>query len=116
MAKDIGRGAITTAGIISLSRMRGLVKKMCVLVTNDTGTMHMAIALKTRTVSLFCPTRSEGTGPVQDLHLHSVIKKDVPCIKCVTKKCEKPFCMESITVDEVFRAVMESLAVSGTGN
>ena len=102
IARDIGPTAISAAGRIFLGQLPAMVKRMRGLVTNDTGTMHMAIALKTSTVSLFCPTESKGIGPYQDMHLHRIIQKERPCNPCNTKKCKKPFCMELITVDEVF--------------
>jgi ADP-heptose:LPS heptosyltransferase len=109
VARETGGLVVSTAGELSLRQLRALVKEMDLLVTNDTGTMHMAIALQTRTVSLFCPTNSWGVGPLQDLHLHKVIKKDRPCDPCVSKKCVTPRCMELIIVDEVFEAVKKLL-------
>jgi ADP-heptose:LPS heptosyltransferase len=109
IAEEIGEGALSASGRISLKQMSALVKKMHLLVTNDTGTMHIAIALKTKTVSLFCPTNYQGVGPIQDTHLHTIVHKDRPCNPCTTKKCATPSCMRLITVDEVFKAVQESL-------
>src|SRR5208337_1462449 len=102
VAHEIGARAFSTAGEVSLKTLRGLIERMDLLVTNDTGTMHMAIALKTKTLSLFCPTNDWGTGPVQDLHLHRIIKKGRTCNPCITKKCARPLCMDQIQVDEVF--------------
>ena len=106
---EIGGRAFSTAGEVSLKTLRGLIERMDLIVTNDTGTMHMAIALKTKTLSLFCPTHDWGTGPVQDLHLHRIIKKGMPCDPCITKKCATPFCMAQIQVDEVFHSAKETL-------
>ncbi len=105
IVRGIGQRAVSTAGAIPLKQLPALVKRMRVLVTNDTGALHIATALQTRTVSLFCPTNHRGVGPIQDLHLHRMIVKKRPCNPCVTKKCKRPFCMEQITVDEVFNAV-----------
>ncbi len=109
IARGIGRQAISTAGDITLRQLRALLEKMAFIVTNDTGTMHMAIAVRTRTISLFCPTSSRGIGPTQDLHLHKVIEKKPPCNPCVTKKCKNGSCMNQITVDEVFQAAKDFL-------
>ena len=109
VAREIGDRAFSTASEVSLKTLRGLIERMDLLVTNDTGAMHMAIALKTKTLSLFCPTNDLGTGAVQDLHLHRVIKKGMLCNPCITKKCAKPFCMDQIQVDEVFYSAEESL-------
>ena len=111
VAERIGKKAFSVAGDTPLKLAGAMIRKMKVLVTNDTGPMHMAIALQVKTVSLFCPTNVRNVGPSQDLHLHRVIKKEKPCDPCVAKKgCEKPFCMELITVDEVYGAVKELLS------
>lgn len=109
VARAIGERAYSVAGEVSLKALRGLIEKMSLLVTNDTGAMHMAIALKTKTVSIFCPTSPGGVGPIQDLQLHRVVYKDKPCSPCVTKKCMRPFCMDMIQVDEVYDAAKEIL-------
>ena len=113
VAHEIGDRAFSTAAEVSLKTLRGLIERMNLLVTNDTGTMHMAIALKTKTLSLFCPTNDWGTGPVQDLHLHTVIKKGMQCNPCITKKCDEPLCMDQISVDEVFCSAKEALGYAG---
>jgi ADP-heptose:LPS heptosyltransferase len=109
VAKVIGKGVLSVAGKITLKQLSALVKKMQILVTNDTGTMHIAIALNIKTVSLFCPTNYWGVGPIQDIHLHKIIVKDKPCNPCITKKCKDPFCMELIRVDEVFASITQIL-------
>lgn len=96
---------ISLAGRLSLKELGALVNELDILVTNDTGTMHLAIALKKKTVSLFCPTNFWGVGPIQDNHLHRIIAKEKPCNPCLTKKCKSPFCMDLIGVEEVYEAV-----------
>jgi len=105
IAGQIGEGALSVAGKIPLKHTRALIKRLSLLVTNDTGTLHMAIALGTRTVSLFCPTDYRCYGPLYDLHLHRVVAKERPCVKCEFAKCRKPFCMSSITAEEVFTVI-----------
>lgn len=109
-AGRIGDQALSTAGEIGLKELRGLVSRMTLLVTNDTGAMHMAIALKTPTVTVFGPTNPGGVGVIQDLHLHRIVKNERPCDPCTTKKCKDPFCMDQISVDRVWAAVEELLA------
>ncbi|MEJ2200295.1 MAG: glycosyltransferase family 9 protein [Desulfuromonadaceae bacterium] len=103
--------ARSLCGATPLTDLPYLTERLNCLVTNDTGTLHIAIAVKTPTVSLFVPTDVPGTGPYQDLESHRVISKPRPCgDDCVRKKCTKtPPCMTLITVDEVYQAVMETL-------
>ncbi len=49
---------------------------MAVLVTGDTGPLHLAIALQVPTVSLFVTANPNWTGPYQDLDIHTIIHKD----------------------------------------
>lgn len=105
IAGQIGGKTLCTAGEIPLKHTRALIRRLSLLVTNDTGTLHMAIALGTRTVSLFCPTDYRCYGPLYDLHIHRVVAKEKPCVKCESAKCREPFCMSSITTEEVFRVI-----------
>ncbi len=90
-------------GKTSLPDLLSHINMMNVLVTGDTGPLHLAITLKRPTVSLFVTANPCSTGPYQDLELHTVIKKEPLC-------CETPeLIMDVITVDEVFNAVNKTL-------
>ncbi len=111
--KKGGKGRVfNLSGKVVLKDLPAAIKALDVLVTNDTGPLHVAIAVGTKTVSLFVPTNVEGTGPVQDLHLHKVISKPKPCNPCVEKYCKRPDCMGLIKTSEVERAVTEALKFS----
>lgn len=102
---------VDLAGRMKIQTLPAVVEKLDLLVTNDTGTMHVAVALKRPTISLFGPTETWGVGPIQDPELHTLIKKPIPCDPCITKSCEQspPECMAAITVEEVFAAVRTRL-------
>ncbi|MBF0463711.1 MAG: glycosyltransferase family 9 protein [Nitrospirae bacterium] len=109
IATDIGQKAVPVCGELPLRLLGALIKELTVLITNDTGTMHVAIAVGTKTVSLFCPSNHWGVGRAYDFHLHKVIYKERPCDPCITKKCKNPHCMEQISLEDVFSAVKELL-------
>ncbi len=96
---------INLAGKYKVSELPAILKNFDLLVTNDTGPLHVAVAVGTPTVSLFVPSRIEHTGPNQDLHKHKVIRKVPPCNPCVRKYCDSPWCMNLISVDEVFDVI-----------
>jgi len=96
---------INLAGSMPLSTLPEALKGLDVFVTNDTGPLHVAVAVGTPTVSLFVPTGINRIAPLQDREIHTVIKKEMPCTPCVEKYCRQPDCMRLITVDEVFDAV-----------
>jgi heptosyltransferase-2 len=98
-------------GKTSLRELMAMLKLCRVLLTNDTGPMHVAAALGTRVVVPFGSTSPELTGPglPGDLRNH-LIKSDAPCSPCFLRECPIDFrCMNGIGVDQVVEAVVESL-------
>ena len=109
---DQDRRVFSLCGKTSLTDLPYVVKGLNLIITNDTGTLHIAIAAGTPTVSLFVPTDPHGTGPFQDLEKHHIIFKKRPCgDDCVGKKCTLSIsCMDLIKVDEVFDATLALLS------
>jgi len=112
VAKEIlswlGGGGIDFTGKTDLLQLAALLERCQLLVTNDTGTMHVATAVGTPVVALFGSTDLVTTGPLGDGH--RVLKKDVPCSPCLKRVCPTDHrCMKLITVDEVEEAVDHKL-------
>ena len=99
------------AGKTSLRELMALLKLCRVLVTNDTGPMHVAAALGTPVVALFGSTSRELTAPgLPGDPRHALLKSDAPCAPCFLRECPIDFrCMKSISVERVAAAVMETL-------
>ena len=98
---------INLCGKCNIKELPYLIKQLKLLITNDTGTMHLAIAIKTPTLSLFSATTSKGIGPYQDLKLHKVIQKDGSFIQKLPKKKRDDSAMKLISVDEVYSLYKE---------
>jgi lipopolysaccharide heptosyltransferase II len=96
--------AISVAGALSIRETAALIEKMDLFITNDTGPMHMAYALKTPTIALFSPTDPVLCGPYKAQGKFKVIYKQVICNPCKGKSCDKPKCMEQIAVTEVLES------------
>lgn len=64
-------------GSTTLTELLSHIDSFDVLVTGDTGPLHLAIALRTPTISLFATANPENTGPLQDPELHQVIKINI---------------------------------------
>ena len=94
-------GQTTLRDLAYLYRLSGL------LITTDSGPMHIAAAMNTPTVALFGPTDPSRTGPYGKGHI--VVRKEMPCSPCFLKKCDTKRCMEEIGVDEVFDAVKKQM-------
>lgn len=87
-----------------------LLRQMSVLVTNDTGPMHLAIAIGTPTVSLFGLTSSRAIGPYQDLDKHIVLQSPLEGEELhLPKKRRSNRAMIAISVEEAFHAVRRLL-------
>ncbi|MCC5832412.1 MAG: lipopolysaccharide heptosyltransferase II [Chlamydiales bacterium] len=94
---------INLAGITSLRELVALIQKCTVFLTNDSGPMHIAAALKTPLVALFGSTNEIATGPYKH---GDVIHKHVDCSPCYKRTCPIDFrCMKSIETDEVYQAL-----------
>jgi len=106
--KSLEDGGIDLTGKTNLLQLAALLERCHLLVTNDTGTMHVATAVGTPVVAIFGPTDSSVTGPWGDGHV--VVREDVPCSPCLKRICPTDHrCMELITVDEVEEAVTSKL-------
>jgi heptosyltransferase-2 len=97
------------AGKSSLRELMALLKLCRVLLTNDTGPMHVAAALGTPVVVPFGSTSPELTGPglPGDTRNH-LLKSDAPCSPCFLRECPIDFrCMNGISVERVVETVLE---------
>jgi heptosyltransferase-2 len=106
--KHMGTKGIDLIGKTGLLQLAALMERCHLLVTNDTGTMHVATAVGTPVVAIFGSTPPLTTGPWGDGHV--VVKRDVPCSPCWKRICPTDHqCMDLITVDEVEEAVDKQL-------
>jgi ADP-heptose:LPS heptosyltransferase len=105
----VGRAAggddLVQATDLPLRVLTALLARARVLVTNDTGPLHLALTQNTPSLSLFVPTDAATIGPLQAGPNHVAIQKDRPCQPCLTKKCQRLDCMDLISVDEVLTEV-----------
>lgn len=100
---------IITCGATSLSTLGALFEKANLVIANDTGPMHLAVAAGAKTIALFGPTSPAITGPYGKGN-YRIISKHGSCdIPCYDLSCKDNRCMRAITVDEVFRAAEEVL-------
>jgi lipopolysaccharide heptosyltransferase II len=107
ISKTMRKRPVNFAGVTSLKDLACLYTRCSLLVTTDTGPMHMAAAMGRPTVALFGPTAPHRTGPYGKGH--KVITADVECRPCFRKKCEDMRCMKEITVNRVYEGVMTLL-------
>lgn len=111
IAQRAGGRVLNLAGKTSLRQFMALLRLCRVLLTNDTGPMHLAAALGTPVVVPFGSTAPELTAPgLPDDPRHRLLKSAAPCSPCFRRTCPIDFrCMLGITVDQVVAAVLEAL-------
>jgi lipopolysaccharide heptosyltransferase II len=101
----------SVAGKTGLNELAALFKKSALVVSADSGPLHLAAASGSLTIALFGPTSEAVTGP-RGKEESVVIKGEAACeIPCYADVCKKDFiCMKSIRTDEVFREAERMLA------
>lgn len=102
-----GSRAWASAGKLPLLALPDLLRRSHLLLTGDTGPMHLAVAVDTPVVALFAVSDPARSGPGYDHDRHVVIRKWRTCDPCFSKNCPypEPLCMDNISVDEVLAAV-----------
>jgi len=101
---------INLVGKTTVTEAIGLISRCNFFLSNDSGLMHVAAALKIPQVALFGSTDPEKTAPLNDnaVVLHP---QELSCTPCFEKHCPQELeCMEAITVDEVYAAAERMLA------
>jgi lipopolysaccharide heptosyltransferase II len=104
---------ISLAGRLTLRETSAVIEKCNLFIANDTGPMHIAVALGTPAIALFSATGEENSEPYSSVRTFTAISKPKPCKECISKACLNPVCMEQITPEEVFEKVEEQLNSQG---
>lgn len=107
---------LNLAGLTSLTETAAVIQKSSLLLSGDSGVLHLAVGLGVPTVSLFGPGRAKKWAPQGERHI--VINKGLPCSPCTSFGTTLPCpinakCMRDITVDEVVNAVTVLLTSVG---
>jgi lipopolysaccharide heptosyltransferase I len=97
--------AVNLAGQTSLKMLAALYRRAAMLITTDTGPMHLAAAMGTPVVALFGPTAPWRTGPFGEGH--RIVRTAAACSPCFKRRCDsrRCCCMHNISVEMVIEAV-----------
>ena len=100
-------GSVDVAGETTLTELAALVRRSAISVTNDSGPMHLAVALGRPVVSVFGPTDPIWIGPYG--RADAVLRAGVPCSPCLLRQLSRcrhdHVCMENVSA----RAVIERM-------
>jgi len=111
LSQTIGASnVVNTAGKLSLRELCAGLKACAIVLTNDTGPMHVAAAVGTPVVVPFGSTSPELTGPSYAPALpHHLIVGEAACAPCFRRECPMDFrCMKSISVEQVVKSVLSA--------
>jgi len=108
MVGTLGSSVMRLDGRTTLKVLAAVYGSASVVVSTDTGPMHLAAAVRTPVVALFGPTAPWRTGPYGEGHV--VLRAEVSCSPCFGRSCkttelEPMACMNRITVEQVVDAV-----------
>jgi len=106
---------IDLVGKIDLEELIAIINNLHLLITNDGGPLHIAVALGKKTISFFGPVDPKVYGPYPpDESRHIVLRKDLDCSPCYVsfrlKTCQRDkVCLEAINIEQAFDAVRRLL-------
>ncbi len=102
VARKMTCSPVVLAGQTTLGQLMGLLKECRLLITNDSGPMHLAAALDVPQLAIFGSTSEIATGPLSAAA--EVVKHQVDCNPCFLRECPIDFrCMKLITVERVLK-------------
>jgi lipopolysaccharide heptosyltransferase I len=111
-------GAIDLSGQTTLSQLAALMNRSTINVTNDSGSMHLAVAIGRPVVSIFGPTNPIWVGPYQ--RPGAVVRADLPCSPCYFRRLSQcpndHACMKQVSAEQVIERVRAVLNNGGKIN
>jgi lipopolysaccharide heptosyltransferase II len=112
IARGMGQRVSVAAGKTTVKQVAALIERCDMLVCNDSGLMHAAVAVGTPVVAIYGPTDIRRTAPLGSEH--RVIRHDLPCSPCFKLEgddqvhlCPHHDCLATITPEEVYRSVTQ---------
>jgi lipopolysaccharide heptosyltransferase II len=109
IAGAAGPGACSLAGRVDLSELSALIEMAPLLISNNTGPVHIAAAVGTPVVDLYALTNPQHTPWMTP---HRVLSHDVPCRNCFASACPRQHndCLRLIDPEDVMHAALELAA------
>jgi heptosyltransferase-2 len=109
VAAQLGGSARVLCGETTLADLVGVLKQLRLLLTNDSGPMHLAAALGTPLVAVFGSTDWTETAPVSERA--RVVREETECAPCKLRECPIDHrCMTRVAVGRVAAAALELVA------
>lgn len=104
-----GNQAQILAGELTIGELAAFLSKINLLITVDTGPMHIAGAVGTKILALFGRSDPRVWGPRGPADI--VLRTDLDCVPCIIpRECEHHRCMRELSIDRVIAAARQMLA------
>ncbi len=108
-------GAVNLAGETTLGELAALIRRATICLTNDSGPMHLAVALERPVVSIFGPTDPVWVGPYR--RADAVVQAGLSCAPCYLRRLSRcphdHACMREVSAQTVIERIATILQGSG---
>ena len=108
IAQSIGERSVVLSGGTTIRELMAATKRCALLLTNDTGPMHIAAAFHVPVVALFGPTDWRTTAPYGQAQ--GIVREPVDCAPCLLRECPIDHrCMTRLSVEKVYETAVKQL-------
>ena len=108
IAARLSSRSLVLSGTTTIRELMAAVKRCTVLLTNDTGPMHIASAFQVPVVAIFGPTDWRTTSPFGGAH--AIVRQPVDCAPCLLRECPIDHrCMTRVSVEQVYEAATKQV-------
>ncbi|MBL8148886.1 MAG: lipopolysaccharide heptosyltransferase II [Blastocatellia bacterium] len=104
-----------SAGSTTIKEVAALIKRCNLVICNDSGLMHVSVAVDTPVVAIYGPTDYRRTAPIGNIH--TIVRKNLSCSPCFrlegdaqVQKCTHHDCLNKLEVNEVIEAVERKIS------
>jgi len=109
IAARLSPRSLVLSGATTIRELMAAVKRCAMLLTNDTGPMHIASAFQVPVVAIFGPTDWRTTSPYGSAH--AIVRQPVDCAPCLLRECPIDHrCMTGVSVEQVYEAGLSSFS------
>ncbi len=111
IAARLSSPSLVLSGATTIRELMAALKRCAMLLTNDTGPMHIASAFQVPLVAIFGPTDWRTTSPFGSAH--AIVRQPVDCAPCLLRECPIDHrCMTRVTVDQVYEAAAKQIVAN----
>lgn len=105
ISKKMKHAPVSICGKTKIRELAAILEKARLVVSGDSGPMHIAVSVGTNTIAIFGPTDPEITGPYGGTN-YRIIRKEIGCkVPCYDLACMDNRCMKAVSADDVMEVV-----------